>query len=144
RRELYFFILLVETAVAAIASVIGLAAFGVLDKWTLILLFSQCLVHWAGVNKAFYEREMPYGRLGVIETVAATSSHAFAVALALLGAGESVLYCRELFSGLCILGALGAARAVTILPLRRPTVEELKGLLREARAVWLDGMLEGS
>ncbi len=141
--SLYFTALFTETLLAGCVSLVWLSLSGLWDIWTLLLVLSQCLAHWVGCNKAFYERAMAYAQLAMVETAAVLGGNAAAVFLALGGAGEAALYLRELIIGGFLFVTLGTCGALTFRPLRRISIAELSLLVREARSVWLDGVLEG-
>lgn len=144
RGNVYLTVLFAETAAVGALSLAWLTSAGMMDQWALIIVVSQCLSHWLGANKAFYERTMRYRRLAAVETGTVVASHVLAVAAALGGAGEAALYLRELAAALLLLVGLAGCGGLTFRPLRWPSYGEIVMLIRDARSVWLDGVLEGS
>jgi O-antigen/teichoic acid export membrane protein len=143
RRDLYLSALAIETAVAMMLALASLLWSGGLDVWSAALVTSQCALHWIGVNRACFERNLPYKRLAVIETGATTFGQIAAVALALWGMGGVVLYLRELVVAAALAACLYAVGGLTFHRFRLPGWAEWAAILREARAGWLDGILEG-
>jgi O-antigen/teichoic acid export membrane protein len=144
RRQLYLTAMTVESVVVGAITLASLGWFGLLGPWEVSLVLSQCGLHWVGMNKAFYERSMPYARLAVAETATIVASHVFAVGLAALGFGAGTLYMREIFAVTAQLAALWLIGGLRLYQLRLPQRAECLRLLREARSVWLEGVIDGS
>lgn len=143
-RERYFTVLATETVLAATLGIVWIASTGPMSGWAIALVLVLCGRHWIDQNKAYFERQMPYVRLGLLESIIATGAHALSVALVLLGAGPDALYWRELFWLVATATGLYAVGGLTILPLRRLSRDGWFTTFREARAVWLDAALEGA
>lgn len=142
--RIYCSALVMETGLGAAASLIFLVLVGIWDVWALALVVSQAVAHWTGGNRAFYERSMPYRRLAVMETATAIGGHLLAMSAAVAGAGEAALYLRELAMSFGLVAVLAASGGLTLLPWRGLSAREGFALIREARSIWLDGILEGS
>ena len=143
-KDRYFTALTMETLIAWTVLVGWLIVSGNGDPWTIGLVTALGLRHWVDHNRAFVEREMPYRRLALLETVSAISAHCVAVGLAVLGCGWGVLIIREIFLALVNLILSVAMQTVTYRPLRKISVSEWRSLVVEARGLWLDGVLENS
>lgn len=143
RRRLYYSAAMVETGIAGVISFLWLSAVGLIDVWAVVLIVSQCVLHWTNVNKGFYERTMPYRQLAIVETSVFVIGNGVAVVAVLAGAGEAALYLRELLLALLLFVGLYAAGGLTFMPLR-VDVDGWMSLFREARPVWLEGMMEGA
>jgi O-antigen/teichoic acid export membrane protein len=135
RQETYFSALAIETMSVGLLAAMAVALTGGSQVWDFLLVISQCALHWIGVNKAFFERGMPYKQLTMIEAGATLLGHLAAVALVAAGVGAAALYLRE------VLFAVGG---LTLVRVRLPAWQQWRQLLRDARAVWLDAALEGS
>lgn len=142
--ERYFSYLTFETLFALLvgAAWVGLAGDAGSLEFSLVALV--CVQHWINQNKSFFERGMPYVRLGLIETGCSVFSNIATVCAALAGAGVVALYFREfvltatLFASLAVMGGLTWRR------LRWLSRDEWSAIIREGRGIWLDGVLEGS
>ncbi len=143
-RGLYWSVTLHETTLAGLLAAGWLIATGDLTDWTSILLAGILLQHLSTNAIAFYERKQPYRRIATLESLSQLTAHAAAVGLVLTGAGAAALYLRELALPLITGTALFALGAV---PLERPrllTFSEWRSVTRQARGLWLEGMLEGT
>jgi O-antigen/teichoic acid export membrane protein len=142
--ERYFSYLTIETFVALIAGLIWVALAGNAGSLEFSLVVLVCVQHWIHQNKSFFERGMPYVRLGLLETGCSVFANLATVCAAFAGAGVVALYFREfvltvtLFASLAIMGGLTWRR------LRWLSRAEWNGIIREGRGIWLDGVLEGS
>ena len=142
--ERYFSYLTIETFVALIAGLIWVALAGNAGSLEFSLVVLVCVQHWIHQNKSFFERGMPYVRLGLLETGCPVFANLATVCAAFAGAGVVALYFREfvltvtLFASLAIMGGLTWRR------LRWLSRAEWNGIIREGRGIWLDGVLEGS
>jgi len=141
-RGFYFNAIVQECAVAWLCGLGWLALIGLLDGWGALLLSAFVLRHFANNAKAGYERGMPYRQLALLEGGAHLAAHLVAVGLVLAGAGATTLYLRELVLSVLLVGLLLRAGAVTRHRLRLLRPAEWWRLVRHARTVWLDGMLE--
>ena len=142
--ERYFSYLTIETLVAL---VIGLAWVGLAGNpgaLELSLVVFICLQHWINQNKSFFERGMPYVRLGVIETGCAVFANLATVLVALAGAGVAALYFREALLTLTMFASLSFVGGITWRRFRWLSRIEWVSLIREGRGIWLDSVLEGS
>lgn len=143
-RGLYWSVTLHETVLAGILAAGWLLATGDLTQGTGILLVGILLQHISTNVIAFYERKQPYRRIATLESISQLTAHAIAIGLVLTGAGAFALYLRELALPLLTGSALVALGAV---PRERPRLlrfAEWRSVARQARGLWLEGMLEGA
>ncbi|WP_338086895.1 oligosaccharide flippase family protein [Magnetospirillum aberrantis] len=144
RERLLFSALTIEIVVLG-AILLGWALLlGYTEPADLGLLAALLLGHWTGHDRAFFERGMRFGRLAGIETATQVAAHLSAVAMVVAGSGATTLYVREMFTAVMTTASLAAIGGLTI---RRPRLlswAEWRWILREARGVWLDSMLENS
>ena len=142
--ERYFSYLTIETLFAL---VIGLAWVGLVGNAGTLefsLVVFVCVQHWINQNKSFFERGMPYVRLGIIETGCAVFANLATVLVALAGAGVTALYFRELLLTLTLFASLSVVGGITWRRLRWLSRAEWIAVIREGRGIWLDSVLEGS
>ena len=131
-----------ETLLLAVVSAIALAAFGA-DGFGWALWIGVALAHFASQARGFLERKQAYGPLSVIESGSHLVAHGAAIVAVLWGAGIWALAIREvLLAGLQI-GALAAVGGLPKERLRVVRPSEWKGLARDAKDLWTDGLLEG-
>ncbi len=143
-RDIYFSALTFETLIATLVIILWLAVTGSLGLWEPVLILAIGMRHWTGINKAFFEREMPYRRLAVIEAGADMAGHLAALGLVLLGAGWVVLFVRELIISVLGLFGLWKIGGLTLRRIKPISLSDVRMLFRETRGGWLDGVLEGS
>ena len=93
--ERYFSYLTIETLFALLVGLAWVSFSGNAGKYELSLVVLVCVQHWINQNKSFFERGMPYIRLGLIETGCAVFANLAAVIIAISGAGVMALYFRE-------------------------------------------------
>jgi len=140
--EKYFSASIIETIFATCLVVLWLTSSMEFGFWELSLVAALGLRHWTQHNKAFFERSMPYRKLAVMETLAATTAHMVALFLVIAGAGWSALFVRELVLSLAGLIGLIVIGGLTMHRFRFPRAAEWRDLFVEARGMWLDSMLE--
>jgi O-antigen/teichoic acid export membrane protein len=140
----YFVAAIYETAIATLLLTFALTVYGEPQVWEIGLLIALAGRHWAQQNKGFFERQLPYRKLAVLEAVSSISSHVLTVCLVLVGVGAEVLFIREIY--LTIIGVIGIwwIKGLTTYRVRLLSIAEIRSLLREARGIWLDGVLENS
>ena len=143
-RDIYFSALTYETLIATLIIFLWLAVTESLGLWESVLILAVGLRHWTEVNKAFFERELPYRRLAVIEAGAAMAGHLAALGLVLLGIGWIVLFIRELIISVIGLFGLWKIGGLTLRRIKPISLADLRLLFGETRGGWLDGVLEGS
>lgn len=131
-----------ETVISAAATLIWLAATGLVDAFALILVLSLSLAQWTNQMAAFYERRMSYGPISLVETGSQVLGHVLAVALVALGVGAAALYVREIAVALARLAAFNRLGALPRPVRRLPRPGELRLLLGEARAYWIEGVAD--
>lgn len=142
--ERYFSYLTIETLFAMIVGLLWVTLAGNGGSLELSLVVIVCIQHWINQNKSFFERGMPYVRLGIIETGCSVFANLATVIVAIAGAGVIALYFRELFLTIIVFVSLASMGGLTWRRLRWLSRAEWTGIFREGRGIWLDGMLEGS
>jgi O-antigen/teichoic acid export membrane protein len=142
--ERYFSYLTIETLFALVVGLIWVAVAGNGGPYEFSLVALVCFQHWINQNKSFFERGMPYIRLGLIETGCSVFANLATVAAAIAGAGVFALYFREFVLTVTMFTSLAVVGGLTWRRLRWLTRAEWSATLREGRGIWLDGVLEGS
>ena len=142
--ERYFSYLTIETLVALLIGLAWIGLAGNPGALELSLVVFICLQHWINQNKSFFERGMPYVRLGVIETGCAVFANLATVLVALAGAGVGALYFREALLTLTMFASLSFVGGITWRRFRWLSRVEWVSVIREGRGIWLDSVLEGS
>ncbi len=143
-KDRYFSAITFETLAATSIILLWLALAGDVGFWEPALVGAIGLRHWTDQNKAFYERTMPYRKLAFIETGVATIGHLSTLFLVLAGAGWNVLFIREIIISVSSLLSLWWIGGLTLRRLKFLSLKDWRDLIRDARGVWLDGVLEGS
>ncbi|MBT3359054.1 MAG: oligosaccharide flippase family protein [Rhodospirillales bacterium] len=143
-KDLLFSAMTLETLAATLIIFLWLAFSGNAGPWEILLVGAVGLRHWTDLNKAFFERTMPYRQLAILETGASTGGHLLALAMAFTGFGWVVLVVREAMVSLVNLWGLRQVGGLTIRRLKWLGVAQWQELFKEARGVWLDGVLEGN
>ena len=141
-RRLYFNAILLESIVAGIIAGCALYVGGLLDWWGALLLLSVLISHFADNNKTHFERDMRYKQLSILEGGANGSSHVMSIIFVLIGGNVAALYIREFFYGLVYLYWMVKIGAFKWYKPRLLKLDEWKVIIRNARGVWLDAMLE--
>ena len=142
--ELYFSYLTIETFVALIAGLVWIALAGNAGSLEFFLVVLVCVQHWIHQNKSFFERGMPYVRLGLIETGCSVVANLATVCAVFAGAGVVALYIREFILTVTLFVSLAVLGGLTWRRLRWLSRTEWSDIIREGRGIWLDGVLEGS
>lgn len=143
-KDLYFSVAIYETL---IASVIALGVLGVIGNfgiWEVLIAVSIAGRHWTEINKAFFERSMPYKPLAIIETASSMIGHVSALVLVLMGAGVAALVVREVVITVTGLIGLKLVGGLTTRKFRVISMVDARHLLRDCRGVWLDNFLQGT
>jgi len=143
-RDVYFSAMAFETLIATAIIFLWLAATDSIGLWESVLIIAIGLRHWTGVNRAFFERDMPFRRLAVIEAGASMAGHLAALGLVLLGVGWIVLFIREMIISVIELFGLWKIGGLTLRRIKPLSPSDIRMLFVEARGGWLDGVLEGS
>jgi O-antigen/teichoic acid export membrane protein len=143
-QSLYFSALVGETGFAALLGLAWLAAVGLLGGWSLLLLLAMLVRHFGAGWKDFFERGMRYRGIARVEGGSHLLAHGLSVGLAFAGAGPTALYLRELCSSLLLVIGYASLGGLPRLRLRWLRLREWRALARQARGVWLDGMLESA
>jgi O-antigen/teichoic acid export membrane protein len=143
-KDTFFSAMTIETIAAMSMIFLWLAVSGSGGFWGALLVGAIGLRHWTDLNKAFYERAMPYRQLAILETGASTCGHLLALALVLTGFGWMALFIRETIISAATFFGLWRVGGLTLRRLRFLTVTEWLALYKDARGVWLDGVLEGN
>ena len=142
--ERYFSYLTIETFVALIAGLVWIALAGNAGSLEFFLVVLVCVQHWIHQNKSFFERGMPYVRLGLIETGCSVFANLATVCAVFAGAGVVALYIREFILTVTLFVSLAVLGGLTWRRLRWLSRTEWSDIIREGRGIWLDGVLEGS
>ena len=142
--ERYFSYLTIETLVALIAGLVWVALAGNAGSLEFSLVVLVCVQHWIHQNKSFFERGMPYVRLGLIETGCSVFANLATVCAVFAGAGVVALYIREFILTVTLFVSLAVMGGLTWRRLRWLSRTEWSDIIREGRGIWLDGVLEGS
>ncbi len=143
-RERYYFVFSLETIVGAVATVLIVHWFHRLTLLDVILIAALAIGHWVEANRVFDERSMNYRRIVAVEVSSKLIAHAVAVALVVMGAGVLILYLREFIVAVLRLIGFRATGSLTIERLRWLPWREWRLVVAESRALWADGVLEGS
>jgi O-antigen/teichoic acid export membrane protein len=143
-KQKLFSAMTLETIVATLFIMLWLIASNKAGLWECLLVGAVGLRQWTDLNKAFFERDMPYRQLAIVETGASTGGHLIALSLVLSGMGWMVLFIREILISFINLFGLWRVGGLTIYRLRFLTFKEWLSIYKDARGVWLDGVLEGN
>lgn len=141
-RQLYFTLFTIETFIGLALTLAWLLLTSEPGPYEIGLVLALGAAHWINTDLMYWERRMPYRRLAVITSGTQIAAHGVALAVVLAGGGIAALFLREMavvVLRFAILWAIGAVRTERLV---RPTADELRGVLKETRGVWLDGMLE--
>jgi O-antigen/teichoic acid export membrane protein len=139
----YFNGIVAETAVVAVVSIGWLVASGRDTALDFMLVASVIVQNFCGHNRAYWERSMPYKTAAIVETCVVAFSQLAGVAIVLITRDVAALYVRELVAALALLAGLALVGGLTWHRLQWLSTSEWKSLLREARGIWLDSVLEG-
>ena len=143
-KDLFYSAMALETLAATAIILLWLTASGNAGPWEILLVGAIGLRHWTDLNRTFFERTMPYRQLAILETGASTGGHLLALAMVLSGFGWIVLIVREAAISIINLWGLWRIGGLTLRRLRLLSWGEWKALFKEARGVWVDGVLEGN
>ncbi len=143
-RERYFFVFSVETIVGAVVTLLIVHWFHPLTLLDVTLITALAMGHWVETNRVFYERSMNYRTIVTIEVGSKLIAHAVAVVLVVMGAGVVILYLREFIVASLRLVGFRVTGSLTIERLRWLPWREWRLVVAESRALWADGVLEGS
>ncbi|MBL6931617.1 MAG: oligosaccharide flippase family protein [Rhodospirillales bacterium] len=143
-KDMLFSAMALETLAATLIITVWLIVTGHAGLWEIVLVGAVGLRHWTDLNKAFYERTMPYRQLAVVETGASGGGHLLALAMVLGGLGWVTLFVREVVISFINLFGLWRVGGMTLYRLRLLTLTEWLALYKDARGVWLDGVMEGN
>lgn len=143
-KDIFFSAMTLETLAGTFIIFVWLAVSGNTGYWEALLVGAVALRHWTELNKAFYERTMAYRQLAALETGASAGGHLLTLAMVLSGVGWTVLFVREAVISILNIFGLWRVGGLIMRPLRLLSVTEWKALYKDARGVWLDGVLEGN
>ena len=143
-KETLFSAMTLETIAATSFILLWLIVSDSLGFWEFLLVGAVGLRHWTDLNKAFFERNLPYRQLAIVETGASTGGHLITLSLVLIGVGWIVLFIREILISLFNLFGLWCVGGITLYRPRFLTLDEWLALYTDAKGVWLDGVLEGN
>jgi len=142
RQQVYFSALVLETLVIAALSAIWLTVSDYRSGLDFLLLFAVAVQHFCSHVRAYWERQMPYRSLAAIETASVAMGQAVGVGVILSTGNSAALYFREAAAALTLLAGLWLARGLALYPFAWLDLTAWRALLREARGVWLDSVLE--
>lgn len=131
-----------ETVASAAVTLTWLSMADLIEPYTLMLVASLALAQWTNQAAAFYERRMAYGGIVLAETGSQLVGHAAAIILVLLGSGAAALYVREIVVAVARLGVFVRLGALMSPYWRMPNFADMRLLVAEARAIWLEGAVE--
>lgn len=143
-KQRYFTLIVIETFLAAAIGLVWTAVAGISDGWAVALVLAICARHWLDQNKSFFERRMPYVRLGLIETGVSVLMHVASVVMVLSGVGAATLYWREVLGVLFSFVGLGLLGGISIFGIRFPNAAGWRRIFGEIRGVWIDSALDGA
>ena len=143
-KDMLFSAMTLETLAATLMISLWLIFSGNAGLWEFMLVGAVGLRHWTDINKAFFERSMPYRELAIVETGASTGGHLLALTMVLGGFGWIALFVREVLISFINLFGLWCVDGITLYRLRFLTVAEWLALYKDARGIWLDGVMEGN
>lgn len=143
-RQRYFFVFTVESIVGVVVTMLIVQLFHRLTVLDAALIFALALTHWVETNRIFYERLMNYRRIVAVEVISKIVGHAVAVAMVVSGAGVVILYLREFLVAVLRLVGFHLTGSLTIERIRWLPWREWRLVVAESRALWADGVLEGS
>jgi len=143
-KDMFFSAMTLETLVGALIISLWLIASDNAGLFEFMLVGAVGLRHWTDLNKAFFERSMPYRQLAVVETSAAAGGHFLALFLLLGGFGWIVLFIREMMISFINLIGLWRIGGLTLYSPRLLSVSEWVVLYKDCKGVWLDGVMEGN
>ena len=143
-KQRYFTLIAIETVLAAIVGIAWTTLAGISEGWAAALVIAVCARHWLDQNKSFFERRMPYVRLGLIETGVSVLMHVASVVMVLSGMGAATLYWREIIGVLLSFVGLGLLGGISIFRIRFPNSTDWRRLFGEIRGIWVDSALDGA
>jgi len=143
-KETLFSAMTLETLVATVIISLWLIISGNHGFWEFALVGAVGLRHWTDLNKAFFERNMHYRQLAIVETGASAGGHLLALALVFGGFGWVILFIREIVNSFINLIGLWRVGGLSLFNLRLLTMAEWLSLYKNTRGVWLDGVMEGN
>lgn len=143
-KQRYFTVIAIETVLAAAIGLVWTALAGISEGWATALVIAVCARHWLDQNKSFFERRMPYVRLGLFETGVSILMHVASVVMVLSGVGAATLYWREIIGVALSFVGLGLLGGVSLFRFRLPDTADWRRILGEIRGVWIDSALDGA
>lgn len=143
-KDTYFSVAVYETVLATLLALAWMSLSGHGGTMEYVIVFALAVRHWMDINKAFYERHMPYKILAVVETLANVTAQVVAVLMVVMGYGVSSLVAREVVLTSVGLAGLWFVGGVTVRKLKRLSTGDLLKLMKQSRAIWLDNFLQGT
>ena len=104
-KDVYFSVILYETIFSFLVLLLWLTVFETLDGWEISLVIALSIRHWLNSNVSFFERQMPFRELALVETLSVVFGHSCALLMIFNGFGRETLFIREVT--LTLLGGLG-------------------------------------
>ena len=144
RLDLYTTVNAVQNGVILLGSVFLLLQFDSLSLYSFVLLASVISSYWVNIETALYERNFPYKKLSVLETIAWLAGHGFSLVGVLLGLGPLVLYARDLIRQSVLILGINALQGLQPITLRWISPREWKLVLQDVRGFWANRFLENS
>ncbi len=144
KKRIYFSIISYETIFGCLIATIWLLNFDTIGAWELSLILILAVRHWLNANLGFYEREMPFKNIAVIETSGVIFGHLAAVLLVLKGYSKDLLYMREAIITGVMIAMFGLTGGVRFFRMVSPWKVPWKNIFFEVKPLWLDTFLENS
>ena len=143
-KDVYFSVILYETIFSFIVLLSWLTVFETLDGWEISLVIALSIRHWLNSNVSFFERQMPYRELALVETLSVVFGHSCALLMIFNGFGRETLFIREVT--LTLLGGLGLlfVNGITLRKLVPFWKIPWVNIFSQSRGLWLDTILESS
>lgn len=143
-KALFFSLMTIEAVVGFAICLIWLLLSDANFVLGFMVVLSLTVHHWVRQNKAFFERHMRYKSLARAEFASSCVAHCVAVVLVIIGFDFLALYIREvLLAALSALFLMLVGGLTWVAP-KNMSVEGSRTVLRDARAIWVEGLLESS
>ena len=143
-KEVYFSITVYETLFAMVLAILWLIFSGNAGIWEISLIVILGVRHWSNTNLGFFERDMLYKRIALVETIAVVTAHLLTLLLLSYGIEKDLLYIREIIITLFSVSGFYFIRGIKVFKLIGFWKIDWFDVLRESRSLWFDSILESS